>query len=83
MKRMLNAAASFRVEAASQVYKHTQEPVKKGDLSIEVDRRIHNVWYSLRNYTLDLCGGRSAPLELKFWRLKGKIFELTLNSCMI
>ena len=53
--------ATFNVEAAGQVYNQTNEFVYLGgnvdhnaDLSIEVDRRIRNVWCSFRKYTLKL-----------------------------
>ena len=55
------STATFRVEAAGQVYNQTNEFVYLGgnvnhniDLSIEVDRRIRNAWCSFRKYTLEL-----------------------------
>ena len=48
-----DATATFSVEAAGQVYKQTHDFVYLGgsvnhhaDLSIEIDRRIRNAWYS-------------------------------------
>ena len=69
---MLDATVTFSVEAAGQVYKQTHEFVYLGgninhhtDLSIEVDRRIRNVWCSFRKYSLELYDRPSAPLESK------------------
>ena len=71
-KGMPESTAIFSVEAAGQVYNQTNEFVYLGgnvnhnvDLSIEVDRRIRNAWYSFRKYTLELYDRPSAPLELK------------------
>ena len=57
-KGMPESTATFRVEAAGQVYNQTNEFVYLGgninhnaDLSIEVDRRIRNAWCSFRNCT--------------------------------
>ena len=73
-KGMLESNATFSVEEAGQVYNQTNEFVYLGgnvnhnaDLSIEVDRRIRNAWYSFRKYTLELYDPPSAPLELKIW----------------
>ena len=61
VKGMPESTAIFSVEAADQVYDQTKEFVYLGgnvnhnaDLSIEVDRRMHNVWCSFRKYTLEL-----------------------------
>ena len=60
MKGMPESTATFSVEAAGQVYNQANEFVYLGgnvnhntDLSIEVDRRICNVWCSFRKYTLE------------------------------
>ena len=52
-KGMPESTAIFNVKAAGQVYNQTNEFVYLGgnvsrnaDLSIEVDRRIHNAWCS-------------------------------------
>ena len=52
---MLDAAATFSVEAAGQAYKQTHDFVYLGgninhhaDLSIKTDRHIRNAWCSLR-----------------------------------
>ena len=67
-----DAATTFSVEAASQVYKQTYDFVYLGgnvnhdaDLSIEVDRCIRNAWCSFRKYSLELYDRPSVPLELK------------------
>ena len=66
------STTTFSVEAAGQVYSQTNEFVYLGgnvnqnaDLSIEVDRRVRNVWCSFRKYTLELYDRLSSPLELK------------------
>ena len=58
-KGMPESTATFSVEAAGQVYNQTDEFVNLGGnvdqsagLSIEVDGRIRNAWYSFRKYTL-------------------------------
>ena len=60
-KGMPESTATFRVEAAGQVYNQTNESVYLGgninynaDLSIEVDRRMRNACCSSRKYTLEL-----------------------------
>ena len=52
-KRMLESTATFRVEAAGQVYNQTNEFVYlAGDVNhIEVNRRIRNAWYCFRKYS--------------------------------
>ena len=76
-KGMLESTATFGVEAAGQVYNQMHEFVYLGgnvnhnaDLSIEVDRRIHNAWCSFRKYTLELYDQPNAPLELKIRMLE-------------
>ena len=76
-KGMPESTATFSVEAGGQVYNQTNEFVYLGgnvihnvDLSIEVNRRIHNAWYSFRKYTLELFDRPSAPLELKIRMLR-------------
>ena len=70
-KGMPEATAIFSVETPGEVLNQTNEFVYLGwnvnhnaDLSIEVDRRIHNAWCSVRKYTLELYDRPSAPLEL-------------------
>ena len=79
-KGMPDTTATFSVEAAGQVYNQTKEFVYLGvnvnhnaDLSIEVDRRIRNAWYSFRKYTLELYNRPSAPLELKLRMLRAEV----------
>ena len=69
-KGMPESTVTFSVEAAGQVYNQTKEFVylrgnvnHNADLSIEVDRRIRNAWYSFRKYTLELYDRPSAPLS--------------------
>ena len=69
--------AIFSVEASCLVYNQTNEFVYLGrnvnhnaDLSIEVDRRIRNAWFS---YTLELYSRRSAPLDLKIRMLSAEL----------
>ena len=71
-KGMTESTATFGVEAAGQVYNQTNEFVYLGgnvnhnaDLSVEVDRRIHNAWCSFRKCTLELYDQPSAPLKLQ------------------
>ncbi|CAN0232487.1 unnamed protein product, partial [Ascophyllum nodosum] len=56
-KGMPESTTIFSVEAAGQVYNQTDEFAYLGgnvnhnvDLSIEVDRRMRNVWFSFRKY---------------------------------
>ena len=65
-KGMPESTATFRVEAAGQVYNQTNEFVYLGgtvnhnaDLSIEVNRRIRNAWCSFWKYTLERPTERS------------------------
>ena len=83
------STATFTVEAAGQVYNQTNEFVYLGrnvnhntDLSIEVDRRICNAWYSFRKYTLELYDRPSAPLELKIRILRAEVLETMLYGCV-
>ena len=86
---MSDAASTFSVEAAGQVYKQTHDFVYLGgnvnhhaDLSIEIDRRIRNVWCSFRTYFLELYDQPSAPLELKIRVLKDEVIEAMLSGCV-
>ena len=86
---MLESTAKFSVEAAGQVYNQTNEFVYIGesvnhnaDLSIEVDRRIHNAWCSFRKYTLELYDRPSALLELKIRMLRAEVLEIMLYGCV-
>ena len=79
---MLGAATTFSVEAAGQVYKQAHDFVYLGgsnnhdaDLSIEVDRRIRNLWCSFRKYSLESYGRPSARVELKIRTLKAEVLE--------
>ena len=89
VKGMPESTATFTVEAAGQMYNQTNEFVYLGgnvnhnaDLSIEVDRRIHNAWCSFRKYTLELYGRPSAPLELKLKMLRAEVLETMLYGCV-
>ena len=84
---MLESTAIFSVEAAGQMYNQTNEFVYLGgnvhhnaDLSIEVDRRIRNVWCSFRKYTLERYDRPSAPLELKIRMLRAELLETRLYN---
>ena len=84
-KGVPESTAIFSIEAAGQVYNHTNEFVYLGgnvnynaDLSIEVDRRIRNAWCSFRIYTLELHDRPSAPLELKIRMLRAEVLETML-----
>ena len=88
-KDMPESTATFSVEAAGQVYNHTNECVYLGgnvnqnaDLSIEVGRRVRNAWYSFRKYTLELHHRPSDPLELKIRMLRVEILETMLYGCV-
>ena len=88
-KGMPESTATFSVEAAAQVYNQTKEFVylrgnvnHNADLSIDVDRRIHNIWCSFRKYTLELYDRPSAPLELKIRLLRAEILETMLYDCV-
>ena len=88
-KRMPESTATFSVGAAGQVYNQTNEFVYLGgdvnhnaDLSIDVDRRIRNAWYSFRKYTLELYDRPSAPLELKIRMLRAEVLETMLYGCV-
>ena len=45
------------------------------DLSIEVDRRIRNVWRSLQKYTFEMYDRPSAPAELKIRMARAEVLE--------
>ena len=77
------------VEAAGQVYNQANEFVSLGgnvnhnaDLSIEVDRRIRNVWCSFRKYTLELYDRPSAPLELEIRMIRAEVVKKMLYDCV-
>ena len=62
----------FSVEAVGQGNSQTTEFVylggnvnHNGDLSIEVNRRIRNVWCSFQKYNLELYDQRSVPSRPK------------------
>ena len=88
-KGMPECSATFNVEAAGQVYNQTNEFVylwgnvnHNADLSIEVDRRIRNAWWSFRKYTLELYDRPSSPLELKIRMLRAEVLETMLYGCV-
>ena len=88
-KGMPESTATFSVEAADQVYNQTNEFVYFGgnvshnaDLSIEVDRRVRNAWFSFRKYTLELYDRPSASLELKIRMLRAEVLETKLYGCV-
>ena len=88
-KGMPESTATFNVEGAGQVYNQTNEFVYLGvnvnqnaDLSIEVDRRVRNVWCSFRKYTLKLYDRPSAPRELKIRMLRAEVLETMLYGCV-
>ena len=81
--------AVFSLEAAGQVYNQTNEFVylrgnmnQSADLSIEVNRRIHNAWCSFRKYTLELYNQPSAPLEIKIRMLRAEVLGKMLYGCV-
>ena len=65
-----------------EVYEMKQAFVRRfshnANLSIEVDRRIRNVWCSFRTYTLELYERSSAPLDLKIRLLRAEVLETML-----
>ena len=85
-----SSPAIFSAEAAGQAYNETNEFVlylggkvnHNANLSIEVDRRKHTAWCSLRKYTLELYDGPSAPLELKIRMLRAVVLDTMLYSCV-
>ena len=88
-KEMPKSTATFRVEAADQVYNQTNEFVYLGgnvnqnaDRSIEVDRRVRHAWCSFRKYTLELYDRPSALLELKIRMLRAEVLETMLYGCV-
>ena len=81
-KRMPESTVTFSVEAVGQVYSQMNEFVylllnvnHNADLSIEVNRRIRDAWYSFRKYTLELYHRSSAPLEVKKTMLRAEVLE--------
>ena len=83
------STATFSVEAAGQVYNQTNEFVylegnvnHNVDLSIEIDRRIHNAWCSFRKYTLEPYDRPSALLELKTQMIRAELLETMLYGCI-
>ena len=88
-KEMPESTATFSVEAAGQVYNQTNEFIYLGgnvnnnvDLSIEVNQRIRNAWYSFWKYTLELYDRPSAPLEFKTRMLRAEVLEIRLYACV-
>ena len=88
-KGMPESNVTFHVEAAGQVYNQTNKSVflegninHSTDLSIEVGRRVRNVWGSFRKYTLELYDQPSAPLELEIRTLRAEIPETMLYGCV-
>ena len=67
-KGVPESTATFSIEAAGQVYNHTNEFVYLGgnvnhnaDLSYQINRRIRNAWCSFRKYTLKCTTDRALP----------------------
>ena len=65
---MSDAIVTFSVEAAGQVYKQMHDFVYLGgnvnhhaDLSIDIDRRIRNAWWSFRKYSSNCTTDRATP----------------------
>ena len=88
-KGMPESPTTFSVEAAGQVYNQTNKFVYLGgsvshniELSIEVDWRVRNAWYSFRKYTLELYDRPSAPLELNIRMLRAEVLETMLCGCV-
>ena len=89
-KGMPESTATFIIaEAAGQVYNQTNELVYLGgdvnhsvDLSVEVDRRIRNAWWSFRKFTLELYDRPSTPVELKIRMLRAEVPETMLYGCV-
>ena len=88
-KGMAESTAIPSVEAAGQVCSQTNEFVYLGgnvnhnaDLSIEINRRVRNAWYSFRKHTLELYDRPSASLELKIRMLRAEILETMLHTCV-
>ena len=89
-KGMPKSTAIFSVDTAGQTCKQTNEFVYLGanvndnaDLSIEVDLRIRNAWYSFPRYTLEQYDRPCAPLELKIRMLGADVLETMLYSCVM
>ena len=51
-------------------------------LSIEIDRRIRHALCSFREYTLELYGRPSAPLELNIRMLRAEVLGTMLYGCV-
>ena len=69
---MLESTAIYSVEATGQVYNQTNEVVYLGgninhnaDLSIEVNRRIRNTWYSFWTHSQRLASPYRRPSRLR------------------
>ena len=77
---MFSHQGDANIEAAKQVYNQTSEFVYLGenvchnaDLSIEVNRRVRNPWFSLRKYTIEHYDRPGAPHELKLRMQRVKV----------
>ena len=88
-KGMLESTAIFNVQAAGYVYTNDErvriprgELNHNADLSIEVDRRIHNAWCTFRKCTLELNDRPSALLEFKIIMLKAEVLDTMLYGCV-
>ena len=88
-KGMVVSTATFRLEAAGQVYNQTNEFAylegninPNTDLSIEGNRCIRNAWCSFRKYTLELYDRPSTPLEFKLRMLRAEALEPMLYGCV-
>ena len=88
-KGMPESTAVYSIETAGQVYNETNEFVyptgnvnHNADMSIEIDRSIHNTWCSFRKYTLELYDRPSAPLELNTRMRRAEVLETMLYGCV-
>ena len=85
----MEATAIFSVEAAGQAYNQMNELVYLGltvnhnaDVSIQVDRCIHNALCSFGKHNLELYGRPSAPLELKVRALRAEVLKTMVYGCI-
>ena len=89
-KGMPESTTTFSKEVVGQMYNQTDEFVYLGgnvnhnaDLSIEVDRRMHNAWCKLPEVHPRTSTPRpSAPLELKIRMLRAEVLETMLCGCV-
>ena len=85
---MLESTATFRVEAASQVFNQKNESVYlRGDVTMPTcpsrsSRRIRSVSCSFPKYTIELYDRPSALLELKIRMPRAEVLETMLYGCV-